>query len=91
MIGGNASAEGGEDDGAEDTATTGCNIVIANRLQAATTFDKKGFQTYIKVFVCMKQVSVKISCKTLHIIITITLNFRLDHWMYMINPHHQHK
>ena len=48
MIGGNASAEGGGDEGGEDVAQSGCNIVIANRLQE-TSYDKTGFKDYIKV------------------------------------------
>ena len=50
MYGGNASAEGGGDEGADDAAQTGCNIVLANRLQQ-TTFTKKLYQTHIKVHV----------------------------------------
>ena len=48
MIGGNASAEGGEDEGAEDTGQSGCNIVLAHRL-VETGFSKKDFKTYIQV------------------------------------------
>lgn len=49
MIGGNASAEGGEDDAnAEDSSKSGCNIALANRLEEIK-LDKKGFQGYIKV------------------------------------------
>lgn len=51
MIGGNASAEGGADEAAEDSSQRGCNIVLANRLQQ-TSFDKKAFQGFIKVFIC---------------------------------------
>ena len=49
MIGGNASAEGGAEE-AEDVSESGCNIVLANRLQE-TGFDKKAFQAFIKVFI----------------------------------------
>ena len=53
MFGGNASAEGGEDEAAGgDISKSGCNIVLANRLQDAG-LDKKGFQTYIKVFIVL--------------------------------------
>lgn len=47
VFGGNASAEGGAEEAA-DVSTTGCNIVLANRLQQ-TTFTKKAFQGFIKV------------------------------------------
>ena len=50
MFGGNASAEGGTEEAAEDVSQSGCNIVLANRLQE-TSFDKKGFQGFIKVFI----------------------------------------
>ena len=49
MYGGNASAEGGADEGAEDASQSGCNIVLANRLQE-TTYSKKDYQTHIKVY-----------------------------------------
>ena len=49
MYGGNASAEGGADESAEDTSQSGCNIVIANRLQQ-TTYTKKLYQAHIKVY-----------------------------------------
>ena len=48
MIGGNASAEGGEGEGAEDKGQSGCNIVLAHRL-VETGFSKKDFKTYIQV------------------------------------------
>ena len=48
MIGGNASAEGGEDEGGEDAGQSGCNIVLAHRL-VETGFSKKDFKTYIQV------------------------------------------
>ena len=47
MIGGNASAEE-PTEAAEDSATSGVNIVLANRL-VQTTYAKKDYQTYIKV------------------------------------------
>jgi hypothetical protein len=50
MYGGNASAEGGGDEGADDAAQTGCNIVLANRLQE-TSFTKKLYQTHIKAYI----------------------------------------
>lgn len=47
-FGGNKSAEGGgEDEGAEASSTSGCDIVLANRL-VETSFDKKGYMVYIK-------------------------------------------
>lgn len=47
-FGGNASAEGVEDEGADNsTSQSGCNIVLANRL-VEVNFDKKGYQVYIK-------------------------------------------
>lgn len=51
MFGGNASAEGGAEEAAEDVSQSGCNIVLANRLQEETSFDKKAFQGFIKVFI----------------------------------------
>ena len=48
MIGGNASAEGGEEEKAEASSTSGCNIVLANRL-VETGYAKKDYQKYIKV------------------------------------------
>ena len=50
MYGGNASAEGGTDEGAEDVSSSGCNIVLANRLENQS-FDKTAFKLYIKVIV----------------------------------------
>ena len=48
MFGGNASAEGGDDEAADSsTSASGCNIVLANRL-VETNFDKKGYAVYIK-------------------------------------------
>ncbi|KAJ3206846.1 hypothetical protein HDU67_007899 [Dinochytrium kinnereticum] len=46
-IGGNPSAEGGEDEPLEDGAVTVNNVVHTFRLQS-TGFDKKGYMTYIK-------------------------------------------
>ena len=48
MIGGNASAEGGAED-VDATVESGCNIVIANRLQPTTKYDKSAYQKHIKV------------------------------------------
>lgn len=52
-IGGNASAEEAAE-ATEATSTTGCNIVLANRL-VETSYTKKDYQKYIKVipFCCM--------------------------------------
>lgn len=53
MFGGNASAEGGAEEAAEDGPDkSGCNIVLANRLQP-TTYTKKDYQTHIKVMCCL--------------------------------------
>ena len=46
LLGGNASAEGG-DEGADDGEVTGIDIVLAHKLQP-TPFDKKSFTVYIK-------------------------------------------
>eukprot|EP00127_Corallochytrium_limacisporum_P004716 Clim_evm70s172 gene=Clim_evmTU70s172 len=56
LIGGNASAEGG-DEGAEDGTETGIDIVMAFRLQS-TQFDKKSYMVYIKDF--MKRVKTRL-------------------------------
>lgn len=48
MIGGNASADGGADEAAQDVSSSGCNIVLANRLQEQY-YDKAGFKESIKV------------------------------------------
>lgn len=45
-IGANPSAEGGDDDGAEDGAKTVNNVVYSFRLQESG-FDKKGYKTYL--------------------------------------------
>jgi len=47
LIGGNASAEGEDNEGTADSDVSGINIIIANRLQP-TPFDKKSYQIYIK-------------------------------------------
>jgi len=39
LLGANASAEGGGDEGTEDEMVTGCNVVLAHRL-SPTGFDK---------------------------------------------------
>jgi hypothetical protein len=46
-IGANPSAEGGDDDGAEDGSETVNNIAYSFRLQQ-TSFDKKGYLVYLK-------------------------------------------
>ncbi|CAO3613025.1 unnamed protein product [Mucor hiemalis] len=46
-IGANPSAEGGDDEGADDNAQTVNNVVFSFRL-TATSFDKKSYMTYIK-------------------------------------------
>ncbi len=53
MIGGNASAEGGEEEGGASgsAAQSGCNIVVANRL-VETSFKKKEYQGHLKVRSC---------------------------------------
>ena len=48
MIGGNASADGGADEETKDISSSGCNIVLANRLQEQC-YDKPGFKECIKV------------------------------------------
>lgn len=50
MIGGNASAEGGDDEGAEASSVSGCDIVLANRLAPFSFATKKEYQTYLKVY-----------------------------------------
>ena len=54
LLGANASAEGGGDEGTEDEMVTGCNVVLAHRL-SPTGFDKKGWTVYIKDYmkVCL--------------------------------------
>ncbi|URE18827.1 hypothetical protein MUK42_31055 [Musa troglodytarum] len=50
-IGANPSAEGGEDEGVDDTATKVVDIVDTFRLQEQPAFDKKQFVTYIKRYI----------------------------------------
>ncbi|ODV95874.1 hypothetical protein PACTADRAFT_40876 [Pachysolen tannophilus NRRL Y-2460] len=58
-IGANPSAEGGDDDAAEDGVETVNNVVYSFRLQK-TSFDKKSFLTYIKSYMkSVKQYLVK--------------------------------
>lgn len=49
-IGGNASAEGGADEGAEASSKSGINIVLQNRLTQCYSFDKKSYKPYIKEY-----------------------------------------
>merc|ERR1711872_210816 len=49
LIGGNASAEGGEDEKACDTAERGIDIVLHNQLQEVP-FTKSDFKSYMKGF-----------------------------------------
>lgn len=58
-IGGNASAEGGEEEKAEASSVSGCNIVLANRLQQ-TTYTKKDYGTHIKVL-CLHAYMILVS------------------------------
>merc|ERR1711957_400869 len=46
LIGGNASAEGGDEGGADDNAVTGINVVMNGRLNP-TQFGKKDFKVYM--------------------------------------------
>jgi len=51
LIGGNKSAE--DDCGADvddSNSTSGCNIVIAHKLQEAPPFDKKSLMGYMKTY-----------------------------------------
>ena len=49
MIGGNKSAEDdGQDDVNDSESKTGCNIVLANKLQEAPPYDKKSLMAYFK-------------------------------------------
>lgn len=57
LLGANASAEGGGDEGTEDEMVSGCNVVLAHRL-SPTGFDKKGWTVYIKDY--MKKVLKKL-------------------------------
>merc|ERR1711970_833607 len=49
LLGANASAEGGCEDGGDEETITGPNLVLAHRL-SSTGFDKKGWTVYIKDF-----------------------------------------
>lgn len=57
-IGANPSAEGGDDEGADDTVQTVNNVVYSFRL-TPTSFDKKSYMTYIKGY--MKALKAKLS------------------------------
>lgn len=46
LIGGNASAEGGDEGGADDQAVTGINVVMNHKLNP-TQFGKKDFKVYM--------------------------------------------
>merc|ERR1712226_1071461 len=46
LIGGNASAEGGDEGGADDCAVTGINVVMNHKLNP-TQFGKKDFKVYM--------------------------------------------
>ncbi|KAJ4359881.1 uncharacterized protein N0V89_000437 [Didymosphaeria variabile] len=59
-IGANASAEGGDDDGADDTAQTVIDVVHSFRLNE-TSFDKKSYLTHLKGY--MKAVKAKLQEK----------------------------
>ncbi|XP_066320928.1 translationally-controlled tumor protein homolog [Miscanthus floridulus] len=50
-IGANPSAEGGEDEGIDDTAVKVVDIVDTFRLQEQPPFDKKSFVAYIKKYI----------------------------------------
>jgi hypothetical protein len=50
LIGANPSAEGGEDEGADDQASKVVDIVDTFRLQEQPAYDKKGFMAYIKKY-----------------------------------------
>ena len=69
LFGGNASAEGGMEETEEETIT-GCNIVLAHRLQE-TFFDKKAFTVYIKEFMKVKANSLDCSYSNLPIYETV--------------------
>jgi len=59
-VGGNPSAEGGDDDGVEDQQQTVIDVVHSFRLQE-TSFDKKGYMTYLKSY--MKKVKEALKTK----------------------------
>ncbi|CAL9772559.1 unnamed protein product [Musa acuminata subsp. burmannicoides] len=50
-IGANPSAEGGEDDGVDDTVVKVVDIVDTFRLQEQPPFDKKQFVTFVKRYI----------------------------------------
>lgn len=52
LIGGNASAEGGAEE-LEEGSVSGCNIVLANKLEETSFGSKKDYQTEIKVCKCI--------------------------------------
>eukprot|EP00271_Cylindrocystis_brebissonii_P011901 TRINITY_DN29913_c0_g1_i1.p1 TRINITY_DN29913_c0_g1~~TRINITY_DN29913_c0_g1_i1.p1 ORF type:complete len:167 (-),score=51.21 TRINITY_DN29913_c0_g1_i1:842-1342(-) len=49
--GANASAEGGEDEGVDDSAVKVVDIVDTFRLQEQPSYDKKGFMAYMKKYI----------------------------------------
>ena len=49
LIGGNASAEGGAE-ALEEGSVSGCDIVIANKLEETSYSKKKDYQLEVKVF-----------------------------------------
>lgn len=57
-IGANPSAEGGDDEGADDSAQTVNNVIYSFRL-SPTSFDKKSYMTYIKGY--MKALKAKLN------------------------------
>ena len=48
-IGANASAEEAPEQAEDSSEKSGCNIVLANRLQPITSVDKAAYQKHIKV------------------------------------------
>lgn len=56
-IGANPSAEGGDDEGVENTSQQVNNVIYTSRL-AETSFDKKSYMTYIKGY--MKAIKAKL-------------------------------
>lgn len=50
VFGGNKSAEAPDDDDTEESAVSGCDIVLQNRLVEQVGVDKKGYQKYIKLY-----------------------------------------
>jgi len=59
-VGGNPSAEGGDDEGVDDQTETVIDIVHSFRL-SQTSFDKKGYLTHLKGY--MKSVKTKLTEK----------------------------